>query len=72
MSQPITYATLKRCKRLSDRLSARIQARIGQPGPKPDLDDLFSQHSKAHRLYMRLFWRYEAEKPQFLRDLWAD
>ena len=65
-------AMLNRTNGLSDRLAARISQRIVTRTRLHELDGLFDQAHKVHILFVRVYARYEATQPQFIRDLWAE
>jgi hypothetical protein len=66
------YQTLKRTSALSDRITKAICQRIETRTDLKRLDELFTLGQRAHALYRRIHARYEATKPQYLRDLWSD
>lgn len=55
---------MHRAKALGERITADITQRIQGRTGLEKLDELFAQHKRQHQLYMRLYIRWEAARPQ--------
>jgi len=63
---------LKRTSALADRNTVDICQHIQTRTNLSKLDDLFTLGERIHALYRRIQARYDATRPQWMRDIWNE